>query len=103
MATVFTGAVSEGLAISMVKSGGAKLVELKVTGMEWEVAAESVPFARMLKLYCPHWLLPTRTVNGTPAAAGVRVAGATEQVGGAPEPQLRFTALLYPLREVRVP
>ena len=48
----------------------------------------------MLKLYVPHWLLPTVTMNTAPFAVGTTLAGAAEQVGGAPAPQLRFTALL---------
>jgi len=43
------------------------------------------------------------TVNGAPATVGVTELGETVQVGGAPLPQVRFTALAYPFRAVSVP
>jgi hypothetical protein len=48
-------------------------------------------------------LLFTVTVKGAPATVGVTEAGDTVHVGGAPVPQLRFTALAYPFSAVRVP
>ena len=69
-------------------------METKVTGAECEVASGSVPLANMLKLYWPHWGLPTVVMKGAPAEVGVTLAGAAVQVGGAPGPQLRFTGLL---------
>ncbi len=41
--------------MARVKLGVTRLVETKVTGAECEVASGSVPLARMLKLYWPHW------------------------------------------------
>ena len=76
---------------------------MNVTGERWVVFSASVPVATMLKLYVPHTPLPTVTMNGAPLLVGTTLAGAAEQVGGAPGPQLRFTALLYPFSEVRSP
>ena len=42
-------------------------------------------------------------MNGTPLAVGVMGDDDNVQVGGALEPQLRFTGLLYPLNAVSVP
>lgn len=57
----------------------------------------------MLKLYVCAEPLFTVTVNAAPATVGVTEAGATVQVGGAPVPQVRFTALLYPFTAFSVP
>ena len=48
-------------------------------------------------------LLETVTAKDVPALVGVAVAGLTVQVGGAPGPQLKVTALLYPFSDVSVP
>jgi hypothetical protein len=43
------------------------------------------------------------TVKGAPAIVGVTEVGEAVHVGGAPLPQLRFTALAYPFSAVSVP
>ena len=48
-------------------------------------------------------LLETVTAKDVPPVDGTAVAGLTVQVGGAPGPQLRVTALLYPFSDVSVP
>jgi len=48
----------------------------------------------MLKLYVCTWSLLTVTVKGAPCIVGVTLTGETLQLGGDPEPQLKFTALL---------
>lgn len=47
--------------------------------------------------------LETVTAKDVPALDGTAVAGLTVQVGGAMAPQLRVTALAYPLSAVSVP
>ena len=69
-------------------------VAVNVTGKRCVVFCVSVPVATMLKLNIPHALLPTVTMNGAPLVVGTTLAGAVEHVGGAPAPQLKFTALL---------
>ena len=76
---------------------------MNVTGNRCVVFSVSVPAAMMLKLYIPQTALPTVTINGAPPAVGTTLAGAAEHVGGAPSPQLRFTALSYPFSDVSAP
>ena len=47
--------------------------------------------------------LDTVTVNGVPAPEGTALVGLATQLGGAPAPQLRLTALLYPFIAMSVP
>jgi hypothetical protein len=48
-------------------------------------------------------LLCAVTVNEAPATVGVTEDGVIVHVGGAPVPQVRFTALAYPFTFVSVP
>jgi hypothetical protein len=48
-------------------------------------------------------LLETMTVNGVPRAEGTALVGFTTQFEGAPLPQLRVAALLYPFIAVTEP
>lgn len=77
--------------------------ELNTTGVACAMCAASVPVPLTLKLYACARLLCTVTVKGAPATVGVTEAGVTVHVGGAPVPQLRFTALAYPFSALRVP
>lgn len=77
--------------------------ELNTTGVACAMCAASAPVPLTLKLYACARLLCTVTVKDAPAIVGVTEAGVTVHVGGAPVPQLRFTALAYPFRAVRVP
>jgi hypothetical protein len=67
--------------------------ELKTTGALCATWAPSVPAPFTLKLYICANVLFAVTVKGAPATVGVTDAGATVQVGDAPAPQVRFTAL----------
>jgi len=77
--------------------------ELNTAGVACATCAASVPVPLTLKLYACARLLCTVTVKGAPATVGVTEAGDTVHVGGALVPQLRFTALAYPFRALRVP
>jgi hypothetical protein len=48
-------------------------------------------------------LLCVVTVNEAPATVGVTEDGAMAHVGGAPVPQVKFTALAYPFTAFSVP
>jgi len=67
---------------------------VKVTGADGVIAEGSLPTPTILKLYACETLLETVTVKGVPPAIGVGPAGLATQFGGAPDRQLRFTALL---------
>jgi hypothetical protein len=77
--------------------------ELKVAPAECAMCEASVPVPLILKLLVCADELCTVTVNGAPATVGVTELGETVHVGGAPVPQVRFTALAYPFRAVRLP
>ena len=77
--------------------------ELKTTGAACATWTPSVPTPFTLKLYVCASELFVETVKDAPAAVGVTGVGATVQVGGAPAPQVRFTALAYPFTAFSVP
>jgi hypothetical protein len=56
-----------------------------------------------MKLKTPAVELPSVTVNATPAAVGVSVAGTIPHMLGAPAVQANCTLLLYPFSAVSVP
>ena len=67
---------------------------VNVSDAEWVVCAASEPTAFSRNGYTLAVGLLTEIVNGTAGVPGTILAGATEQTGGAPVPQLRATALL---------
>jgi hypothetical protein len=77
--------------------------ELKTTGAVCATWAPSVPAPFTLKLYVCASELFVVTVKVAPATVGVTEVGATVHVGGAPAPQVRFTALAYPFPAFNVP
>src|SRR5262249_61587914 len=86
--------------IPRVKSKFWAGIAVKVTGTECVMAEGSLPIPAMLKLKACETLLETVTVKEAPAEGGTTLAGLTGQVGGAPLPQVRHTALIYPFAAI---